>query len=108
MGSILVALYFGKLPNLKPKMSYSLNSSKGVIWGIVYGTTIGVIQGDTRSLDYAQIVVSISFPFSLYNPTPMSPFQARCASFWGPCEKVSRAKAFKHGQVLEIPKSHGG
>ena len=30
---------------------YSLKSLKGVIWGIMYGTTIGVIKGDTRSLD---------------------------------------------------------
>ena len=29
-------------------MSYSLNSLKGVIWGIIWGTTIGVIKGDTR------------------------------------------------------------
>ena len=34
-------------------MSYSLNSLKGVIWGIILGTTIGVIKGDTRSLDYS-------------------------------------------------------
>ena len=32
-------------------MSHSLNSLKGVIKGIIYGTTIGVIKGDTRSLD---------------------------------------------------------
>ena len=32
-------------------MSYSLNSLKGVIWGIMYETTIGVIKGDTMSLD---------------------------------------------------------
>ena len=25
----------------------------GVIWGIIQGTTIGVIKGDTRSLDYS-------------------------------------------------------
>ena len=31
-------------------MSYSLNSSKRVI-GDYIGTTIGVIEGDTRSLD---------------------------------------------------------
>ena len=30
-------------------MSYSLNSLKGVIWGIM--TIIGVIKGKTRSLD---------------------------------------------------------
>ena len=34
-------------------MSYNLNSLKGVIWGIIYGTTIGIIKGDTRSLDYS-------------------------------------------------------
>ena len=34
-------------------MSYSLNSLKGVIQGIIYGTTIGVIKGDSRSLDYS-------------------------------------------------------
>ena len=34
-------------------MSYSLNSLKGVIWGIIWRTTIGVIKGDTRSLDYS-------------------------------------------------------
>ena len=34
-------------------MNYDLNSLKGVIWGIIYGTTIEVIRGDTRSLDYS-------------------------------------------------------
>ena len=34
-------------------MSCSLNSLKGVIWGIILGTTIGLIKGDTRSLDYS-------------------------------------------------------
>ena len=34
-------------------MSHNLNSLKGVIWGIIYGTTIGLIKGDTRSLDYS-------------------------------------------------------
>ena len=35
-------------------MSYSLNSLglRGSIWGIIYGTTIGVTEGDTRSLDH--------------------------------------------------------
>ena len=37
-------------------MSSSLNSLKGVIWGIIYGTTIGLIKGDTRSLDYGSYV----------------------------------------------------
>ena len=34
-------------------MYYSLNSLKGVIYGIIEGTTIEVIKGDTRSLDYS-------------------------------------------------------
>ena len=32
-------------------MSYCLNSLKGVIKGIIQGTTTKVIRGDTRSLD---------------------------------------------------------
>ena len=34
-------------------VSYSLNSLKGVYIGDYIGTTIGVIKGDTRSLDYS-------------------------------------------------------
>ena len=45
-------------------MSSSLNSLKGVIRGIIYGTTIGVIKGDTRSLDYGSYVEQ--WPFGLY------------------------------------------
>ena len=37
---------------IKDYMSYSLNSAKGVISGILQGSIIGVIEGDTRSLDY--------------------------------------------------------
>ena len=33
-------------------MSCSLNSLKGVRQGIILGTTIGVIKGDARGLDY--------------------------------------------------------
>ena len=33
-------------------MSCSLNPLKGVIQGIILGTTIGVIKGDARGLDY--------------------------------------------------------
>ena len=32
-------------------MSYSLNSLKGVTEGIIQGTIMGIIKGDTRSLD---------------------------------------------------------
>ena len=34
-------------------MSCSLNSLKGVVQGSIYGSTIGIIKGDTRSLDYS-------------------------------------------------------
>ena len=34
-------------------MSYSLNSIKGVAKGIIEGSTIGDVKGDTRSLDYS-------------------------------------------------------
>ena len=34
-------------------MSYSLNSLKGVREGIIQGSSIGDIKGDTRSLDYS-------------------------------------------------------
>ena len=37
--------------DLSRQMSCSLNSLKGVIWGIIYGTTIRITKGDTRSLD---------------------------------------------------------
>ena len=47
-------------------MSYSLNSLKGVIWGIIYGTTIGVIRGDTRSLDYSSYGVIKGYSFGGY------------------------------------------
>ena len=40
-------------------MSHSLNSLKGVIWGIIEGSTIGVIKGDTRSLDYGSLLQSL-------------------------------------------------
>ena len=33
-------------------MSYSLNSVKGNIQGIIYESTIGAIEAETRSLDY--------------------------------------------------------
>ena len=39
-------------------MSYSLNSLKGVIQRILYGSIIGVIQGDIRSLDNGSRVAS--------------------------------------------------
>ena len=37
-------------------MSYSPNSLKGNIHGIIQGTTIGLSNGDARSLDYSSYV----------------------------------------------------
>ena len=37
----------------RPHMSYSRNSLKGGYTGDYMGTTIGVIEGYTRSLDYS-------------------------------------------------------
>ena len=37
-------------------MSYSLNSLKGVIQGIIMGNVIGVTKGDSRSLGYSSYV----------------------------------------------------
>ena len=33
-------------------MYYNLNPLSGVIQGVILGTTMGVIKGDARSLDY--------------------------------------------------------
>ena len=38
-------------------MSYSLNSLKGVYMGDYMGTTIGVIKGETRSLDSSSYIL---------------------------------------------------
>ena len=38
-------------------MSFSLNSLKGIIWGSIWGSTIRVIKGDTRSLDYSSYLL---------------------------------------------------
>ena len=34
-------------------MSHSLTSLKGLILGLVQGTTLGIIEGDARSVDYS-------------------------------------------------------
>ena len=36
----------------EPHLSFGLNSLKGVIQGIIWGSVVGAIKGDTRSLDY--------------------------------------------------------
>ena len=38
--------------SLRRNVSCTLNSLKGVIWGIILGTTVGLLKGDSRSLDY--------------------------------------------------------
>ena len=40
----------------KTHLSHSLNSLKGDYIGIIQGTTIGVIKGDTRSSDYSSFL----------------------------------------------------
>ena len=40
-------------------MSYSLNSLKGVIWGMILETLIELIKGDTMSLDYSSHVHNV-------------------------------------------------
>ena len=40
-------------------MSHSLNSLKGGYIGDYIGTTIGVVKGDTRSLDYSLHVIGV-------------------------------------------------
>ena len=44
-----------------PYVSCSLNSLKGVMWGFIYGITIRVTKGDTRSLDNGSC--KLSWPF---------------------------------------------
>ena len=42
-------------------LSYRLNSLQGVIWGIIWGTSIWLIKGDTKSLDYGACA-PLSYP----------------------------------------------
>ena len=46
-------------------MSYSLNSLKGGYIGGYIRTTIGLIKGDTRSLDYSS--------YTTLHPLPLKP-----------------------------------
>ena len=80
-------------------MSYSLNSSRGVIKGIIYGTTIGDIKADTRSLDYG------SNRFLFHSPyiTPISPFQGRCASFWDPVRRYQGLRLLSMAVTWRFP-----
>ena len=49
--------YAGWVRFNREHLSYSLNSLKGVIYGIILGSTIGVIKEDTRSLDKGSLRV---------------------------------------------------
>ena len=61
-------------------MYYSLNSLKGGYIGDDIGTTIGIIKGDTRSLDYGSYV-----PFT----SPISCNQRPETTCFGkPCHKL--------------------
>ena len=42
-------------------MSYSLNSLKGVIYGIEKVTTMGDISGDARSLAHMKVHMRVAF-----------------------------------------------
>ena len=55
---------------LKPYTSYSLNSLKGIIHGIIYGSTRGVAKRDTRSLDYSSCVPKPCHQTSHCKPAP--------------------------------------
>ena len=66
---------------LETHMSYSLNSLKGVIFGIIQGTSLGVITGDARSLDYSSYVCQCCVPVACclcWHQSPVS--QAHCTN----------------------------
>ena len=52
-------------------ISYSLNSLRGVLQGMIWGTTIGERKGDTRSLDYS------SYVYMYVNSGKRSPYSPR-------------------------------
>ena len=57
-------------------MSYSPNSLKGNINGIIQGTTIGLSKGDARSLDYSSYVCNCAYVSSgskCYSPYYRTP-----------------------------------
>ena len=78
--TLVLSLMMGRV--MKTGMGYSLQSLKGVECGIIYGSVIGVIKGDTRSLDWAfasrffhvsmQFLWQLPWLFSL-NPKPPEP-----------------------------------
>ena len=52
--------------NMEPHVSYSLNFLREGYIGMIYGTTIGDIKGDTRSLDcssYGPSLRSLEFTY---------------------------------------------
>ena len=39
---------------------WGLNSLKRVIWEIIWGSAVGVMKGDARSLDYSSFPLNIT------------------------------------------------
>ena len=79
-------------------MNPSLNSLKGVLQGIIYNSTIGVIKGDTRSLDYC------SHPAGLHH----IPLGADCPRRGETSEQEKRESRVVMGCVLWILKLNWG
>ena len=49
-----------------------LNSLKGLKWGIIEGSILGVIKGDARSLDYTLLIWFMGFlEYLLHNSMSM-------------------------------------
>ena len=63
--SLLCRLQEGNPSVWETHMSYSLTSLKGGYIGDYMGTSIGVIKGDTRSLDYSSYEDPTSFKATL-------------------------------------------
>ena len=71
-------------------MSCGLNSFKAVIHGMIKGTTMGDITGDTRSLDYG--LHRIFQPNILTNKGQAKPQVLYAANFWGPYHRIMENK----------------
>ena len=69
-------LRFWGFPNPRTNiyMSYGLNFLKGAIWGILLGTVIGSVKGDTRSLDYSSHRAQMSTSGAMDGRLPGFPY----------------------------------
>ena len=63
-------------------VSHSLNSLKGVIWGTIWRSILGVIKRDTRSLDYSSYAHVWEAFFSRLLILPLKWFSVGCR-VWG-------------------------